>query len=107
MLVIVGVSLVTPSRAQGDGYGNDTKTFTASEEMIDADWSDLTEMQRTWDVTLVAFLRPARKLSMHEATEASFSEQTTYPTVIYLHGCSGVWKVLTAGSTSWAKMVSL
>jgi len=60
--------------------------------MIDADWSDLTEIQRTCAVTLVAFLAPARKFSMHEATEASFPEPITYPTVIYLHGCSGVWE---------------
>jgi hypothetical protein len=90
VLVIVGVSLVTLPRAQGDGYGNGTKTFTASDEIIDADLSDLTEMQRTWAVMLVAFLAPARKFSMHEATEASFPEPATYLTVIYLHGCSGV-----------------
>lgn len=92
MLLIVGVSLVTLPRAQRDGYGNGTKTCTASDEMIDADWSDLTEIQRTCAVTLVAFLAPARKFSMHEATEASFPEPITYPTVIYLHGCSGVWE---------------
>jgi dienelactone hydrolase len=96
-------SLFVPCDAWGDGYGNGngngngngTKTFTAPAEMVEADWSDPAEMQRTWDAALVRIPgidTKIRKFSMHELTETSFPKQTKYPTVIYLHGCSGVWQ---------------
>jgi dienelactone hydrolase len=84
-----------PCDAWGEGYGNGTKTFTAPAEMDEADWSDSAEMQRTWDAALVRIPgteTQIRKFSMHERTETTTPEQATYPTVIYLHGCSGVWQ---------------
>ncbi len=93
-LVVAGVSLWFPPRTHGDGYGNGTKTFTAPKEMVEADWSDVAEMKRTWDAALVRVSDAdgqVRKFSMDEVTEGSFPEQTKHPTVIYLHGCSGVW----------------
>ncbi len=76
------------------GYHNSTKKFTDPQEMSERDWSDPLEIERTWQAALVRI--PASsgmiKTTMHNLRRADIPKRKKYPTVIYLHGCSGIWK---------------
>lgn len=94
LILAIALPALIPEPTTAEGYGNGSKTFTAPEDMTKADWSDPAEIARTWDKALVRIPGPGteiRKLSMHELNESNTPQGTTLPTVIYLHGCSGVW----------------
>lgn len=95
MIILCGAHTMLPCATRGDGYGNATKTFITPDEMDSSDWSDPAEMKRTWDAALVRIPGTGTQMlksSMRELTGTSFPAQIKYPTVIYLHGCSGVWQ---------------
>ncbi len=80
----------------GPGYHNRTKRFTPRDEMRDDDWSDPREIKRSWEAALVRI--PGRsKGKMIRTTMGVLSEGRVrvpdgkWPTVVYLHGCAGVW----------------
>ncbi|MCZ6566572.1 MAG: dienelactone hydrolase family protein [Gammaproteobacteria bacterium] len=81
--------------AQSSGLQNSTKTFTPVVEMSSKDWEDPVEMERVWQAALVRIPNGEGKY-LSSTIEALHRQEititTTYPTVIYLHGCSGVWK---------------
>ncbi len=84
-----------PGTVLGDGYHNSTKRFTAPADMTAEDWSDPAEMQRTWKAALVRIPNGSAqilKCSMHQIDRAEIPQGKRFPTVIYLHGCSGVWQ---------------
>lgn len=95
--MIVALALMTaasPLAAQDQGLGNDSRVFTAHTEMTEADWSDPAEMQRTWEAAIVRV--PAGDGRSTPVTMAGLAAlmagtDARLPTVIYLHGCSGIW----------------
>ncbi len=84
-----------PAMALSTGLHNSTRTFTAVSEMTSKDWDDPVEMERVWQAALVRIPKPGggyiattvKKLHTHH-----LEESTKFPAVIYMHGCSGIWK---------------
>lgn len=76
------------------GTGNDNKVFTAPNKMRKSDWFDEKEIQRTWDAALVTIPQAEGKYLSSVMSEVDNKQHVrkAYPTIIYLHGCSGVWK---------------
>ena len=86
--------LLACSFIQAASLGNSTKKFTPVSEMKKSDWSDENEMQRSWNAALVRI--PTENGSYTSTTidkvQGKDKEHLkSYPTVIYLHGCAGVW----------------
>ena len=89
---VLAVSAFGP--AQADGLHNSTKTFTDASEMSAQDWTDSKEMDRTWRAAIVRI--PAGKGKSRRSTTADLPNDPSLkdrklPTVIYMHGCSGIW----------------
>jgi dienelactone hydrolase len=83
-----------PLAAQDSGLGNDTRVFTAPAEMTESDWSDPTEMQRAWDAAIVRVPTgdgQSTQVAIADLPALMTGRDTPLPTVIYLHGCSGIW----------------
>lgn len=92
--VIFIVVFQSPQLLNASGLGNYNKVFTAPTEMTQSDWSDNNEMQRTWDAALVRI--PVLGDSYMSGIMAKLSQQSIttakkFPTIIYLHGCAGIW----------------
>ena len=95
MILAIALPASTPDTAAAEEFSNASKTFTAPEDMTEADWSDPAEIARTWNAALVRIPKTRTeilKLSMHELDQLSMPLDKQFPTVIYLHGCSGVWQ---------------
>jgi hypothetical protein len=95
ILLMFAASLEHPNRAFGNDYHNSTKRFTPPSEMSEADWSDPAELQRTWNAALVRIPLGSSKIlksHMHQLNDSEIPPEKKFPTVIYLHGCSGVWE---------------
>lgn len=78
----------------GSGLHNSTKAFTPASEMQRSDWSDPAELERAWLAARVRIPKPDGgyiSTTMEELTSRSRGIAGTWPTVIYLHGCTGVW----------------
>ena len=92
-LLLVG--LAVPYPADADGHHNSTKEFTAPDEMVEGDWSDPAEMERTWQAALVRIpvgSSEILKSNIKDLDASLVPDGVKLPTVVYLHGCSGVWK---------------
>ena len=76
------------------GLHNSTKAFTAAADMRRSDWSDPAEMERAWQAALVRIPEPGGgtiSTTVAMLGQDAASAQGRWPTVIYLHGCSGIW----------------
>ena len=74
--------------------GNHNKKFTPASKMSKSDWSDIDEMKRTWDSALVRIPKSDGAYSsniMSDLNDQSVMVVQPLPTIIYLHGCAGVW----------------
>lgn len=74
--------------------GNSGKNFTLATKMSKKDWNHPDELERVWQASLVRI--PTENGDYIQSTIAdikseSFQVNKKYPTVIYLHGCSGFW----------------
>ena len=92
--VILNASVCAQSLSSYSHLGNDGKNFTPTSKMSSNDWSHPEELDRVWQASLVRI--PSENKSYIQSILAdieSESLQTTkkYPTVVYLHGCSGIW----------------
>ncbi len=80
------------------------REFTPVDQMLEADWYDSEEIDRTWRHAVVR--RPNADTDILQSSiEALADEQYSgmkYPTVIYLHGCTGLW----AGSFTRVEMLA-
>ena len=91
--VISSLLLLYSGVLAGADLGNHTKQFTPNSEMSTADWSSPDELDRTWQASLV------RIPQQHQIYAGEISNlppeallvKGKLPTVIYLHGCSGIW----------------
>lgn len=74
--------------------GNHNKKFTSATQMSESDWSSVDELKRTWDAAIVRIPKSNGAYSsfiMRDLNAQSITEFQSFPTIIYLHGCSGVW----------------
>ena len=97
-LCSVGILLLAFFNTGWAGTHNSNKDFTPPWEMSESDWSNPAEMERAWQGALVRIpLSKERflKTTMSDLNGQTISPRKKFPTVIYLHGCSGVW----AGTT--------
>ena len=91
--VISSLLLLNSNVLAGADLNNQTKQFTPNSEMYPTDWSRPDELQRTWEAALV------RIPTNHQVFAGQISDlslnalpiKIKLPTIIYLHGCSGVW----------------
>lgn len=91
---LIALSALIGCAGTGAGLHNSTKAFTPSSQMKRSDWSDPAEMERTWLAARVRIPRPNGgyiNTTMKELNSGSRTITGTWPTVIYLHGCTGVW----------------
>ena len=85
---------ITGCLGSGGGLHNSTKAFTPASDMKRSDWSDPAELERTWLAARVRIPKPGGgyvSTTMKELNGGSRTVVGTWPTVIYLHGCTGVW----------------
>ena len=89
-------AMVLPATAfsQDRGLHNSSKVFSAPADLSWEDWSDPYEMERTWRAAIVRV--PAGRGQSRRVTTDDLQKQTTeierkLPTIIYMHGCSGIW----------------
>ena len=78
----------------GTGLHNSAKVFTPVSEMNRSDWGDPAELERTWQAARVRIPKPGGgyiRTTVKELDSASYAIAGAWPTVIYLHGCAGVW----------------
>jgi|TARA_B110000238_G_scaffold188341_1_gene219271 dienelactone hydrolase len=89
------VALLLSQTVTASSLGNHNKKFTPSSKMSKSDWSDVNEMKRAWDAAIVRIPETNGSYSsyiMSDMTEQSSKALKSFPTIIYLHGCSGVWQ---------------
>ena len=78
----------------GTGLHNSAKVFTPVSEMNRSDWGDPAELERTWQAARVRIPKPGGgyiRTTVKELNSVSYAIAGAWPTVIYLHGCTGVW----------------
>ena len=88
------VALFALSGFAQSGLHNSTKVFTDPSDMRWSDWSDPAEMERTWQAALVRIPKSRGSFAsttIAELQEGALSPVGVWPTVIYLHGCTGFW----------------
>ena len=76
------------------GLHNSTKVFTEPSDMRPSDWSDPAEMERAWQAALVRIPKSGGgyvSTTIAELQEGHISPEGVWPTVIYMHGCTGIW----------------
>lgn len=91
---LIGLSALAGCASTGTGLHNSTKAFTPPSDMKRSDWGDPAELERPWLAARVRIPRPGGgyiSTTMKELNSGSHSIAGSWPTVIYLHGCTGVW----------------
>ena len=91
--VISSLLLLYSGVLAGADLGNHTKQFTPNSEMSTADWSSPDELDRAWQAALVR-IPDNHKVFAGQISDLPYEallDKRKLPTVIYLHGCSGIW----------------
>ena len=85
--------LLYSSVLSGNGLNNQTKQFTPNSMMSAIDWSSPDELGRTWQASLVRLPHNHKVFAgqISDLPPEGLSVEKQLPTVIYLHGCSGIW----------------
>lgn len=94
IMLSVNINVFSAANAQEPGLSNATKSFTDPTQMTGLEASDPAEIARSWDAAIVRIPTGSgqSKLSSIAALGDDIDPTRTYPVVIYLHGCSGVWQ---------------
>ena len=93
-LLLPIVVLLALSGCVTTGLHNSTKVFTDPSDMRPSDWSDPAEMERAWQAALVRIPKSGGRYvstTIAELQEGRISPEGAWPTVIYMHGCTGIW----------------
>ncbi|MED5534425.1 MAG: dienelactone hydrolase family protein [Pseudomonadota bacterium] len=83
-----------PIAVSGNDMNNSNKEFTATEKMNPADWADPEELDRTWRAALIRLPEKHQEIPSDLTDPSSVKvspELKRLPTIIYLHGCGGIW----------------
>ena len=92
--LILVIMVLTLSGCIQSSLHNSTKVFTDPSDMRPSDWSDPAEMERVWQAALVRIPKSGGgyvTTTIAELHEDGISPEGVWPTVIYMHGCSGIW----------------
>ena len=76
-------------------FHNTNKNFTKNSEIYTKDINNINEIKLTWDNALVRIPKPNGKIykgSMKDLIGNEDFLKNKFKTIIYLHGCSGIWK---------------
>jgi len=93
-LVFFGATACAQSSNSYKQYGNGGKKFTHVTKISRKDWDDPSELERVWKASLVRIPSESNEYiqtNIAEITATSLNVTKKYPTVIYMHGCSGMW----------------
>ena len=93
-LLLPFVVLIALSGCVTTGLHNSTKVFTDPSDMRSSDWSDPAEMERAWQAALVRIPKSGGghvSTTIAELRKGRISPGEPWPTVIYMHGCTGIW----------------
>ena len=92
-VVMSSLLLLSSNLASGNGLNNQTKQFTPNSMMSAIDWSSPDELGRTWQASLVRLPHNHKVFAgqISDLPPEGLSVEKQLPTVIYLHGCSGIW----------------
>ncbi|MEM9290686.1 MAG: dienelactone hydrolase family protein [Acidobacteriota bacterium] len=78
-----------------EGLHNSTKRFTDPAAMTESDWSDPEEVERVWQAAFVRIpLADGEVLEtrVRDLEGVKIHAEKRWPTVLYLHGCTGIWE---------------
>ena len=94
ILIFLALFLI-PVIGIGSGlHNNSSRTFTPVYEMKPSDWNDPAELERVWQSALVRIPKPDGKFiatTVKELHNHNLEGSEKFSTVIYLHGCYGLW----------------
>lgn len=93
LFLLVFCGLLIPLNVLGKDFGNHNKKFTPPNKMKSSDWSDPKELERVWNASLVRIPIDNRdyiSAYMQNVHNKNIPNKR-FPTVIYMHGCSGIW----------------
>lgn len=89
-----GILLSVPTFSQDIGLHNSSKEFSAPADLTWKDWDDPEELNRTWRAAIVRIPTgpgQSRQVSIDDLEQQATGIDGKLPTVVYLHGCSGIW----------------
>jgi dienelactone hydrolase len=94
IIIFTLLSLIATEVALATDLGNHNKRFTDPIKMTKDDWSNPDELDRVWKAALVRIPKDNGNFDSLIMKNASQKVHTNkkYPTVIYMHGCAGIWK---------------
>ena len=78
----------------GSGLNNSTKVLSSPSEKTRADWSDPAEMEPCLAVRAIGIPKPDGgdvSTTVKDLDSSARKISGTWPTVIFLRGCAGVW----------------
>jgi dienelactone hydrolase len=93
-ILLLALILLFSQSVSASSLGNHNKKFTPPSKVSKSDWLDASELNRTWEAALVRVPKANGTYSsyiMGKLFEYSVSALQPLPTIIYLHGCAGVW----------------
>ncbi|MDW3095385.1 MAG: dienelactone hydrolase family protein [Gammaproteobacteria bacterium] len=92
--IITVLSLFITQITLATDLGNHNKKFTDPTKMSKKDWTDPDELERVWKAALVRIPKDNGKFDSSIMKDLTQKADTIkkHPTIIYLHGCSGVWE---------------
>ena len=94
LVSLIGASACAQNLGSYAHLGNNGKKFTPASKISSKDWNNPKELNRVWQASFIRIPNVNGKIL--NSTIAEFGSKTLsngkkYPTVIYLHGCSGYW----------------
>jgi len=92
--VILNASVSAQSLSSYSHLGNNGKNFTPASKMSSNDWSNPEELDRVWQASLVRIPSEGKSYIQNiiaDIESESLQATKKYPTVVYMHGCSGIW----------------
>lgn len=93
--VIIGLVFLFSGQVFATDVNNYTRTFTPVAQMSPRDWNDAAELQRVWRAALVRIPQGERKYlsaTIDTLNRKDVTQTIRHPTIIYLHGCGGIWQ---------------
>ncbi|MEM7402227.1 MAG: dienelactone hydrolase family protein [Pseudomonadota bacterium] len=98
-LIFILLSFIgTHACATGSGsyshLGNNGKKFTSASKMSSKDWNNPQELERVWQASFIRIPLAdggVLKSTIADLIPKQIDNAKKYPTVVYMHGCSGFW----------------
>ena len=92
--IVISILLLSGCQSTSSGLHNSTKRFTSDRDMLLEYTWDPIQIERTWQAALVRIPDSSGsilKTRMSELEQNPVSNSGAHPTVVYMHGCAGIW----------------